>query len=659
MKPVEQRLSMFSPDAEAVYFSDEASASFFSRLIATHPLRPFEQLDECPNVSGPTLTRKVGKRIKEGWSCGGISNVQLSPPFPWDKHGRSFSFHIHSWDQLSIIISKYEEKKEFDLLKVCIETCNDWIDRFQKPLFIECNIETAIDKAVNMNDTMAWHDMAVGKRAQIFSYLADVILRSAEIHDSDKSVYLKTLVFHHEVLSRDDVFSPHNNQGFHQAIGQLASAKRFSMLPGFSAYIEKAKYRLEEMLRKSFFTSGPHKEHSPAYHSMVLGRLLRAREAGLLSRSDLENTLTRAEEALGWMIQPDGSLVPFGDTSPKAKVYTPQQLKHFRHAGLKKLLMRDGEKDNIPLGLKLYKDAGYVFARERNENNSDKFSYLSQLSAFHSRAHKHADHLTFVWHDRGVNIFTDPGKYGYVTKTKFGDDLSNQGFYYSDPRRIYVEKTRSHNCVEIDGKDHQRKGVRPFGSALHFADTIAGLWVTLSEIRHPIQVRHFRLLVCNPGHFILVADWLKDGNEKPHDFRQWFQLAPGWNVILTANNTISARNDVGRLGLAGAALAEGSLGKPIQGQTEPEIQGWVSDDNLSLVPATSLYWENAGKPASTFATIFSLSKKIKIQCSSISRSFTSLSAKWTDDLGENDLKIRRDPRTNEVTASFNTNALSQ
>jgi hypothetical protein len=37
---------------------------------------------------------------------------------------------------------------------------------------------------------------------------------------------------------------------------------------------------------------------------------------------------------------------------------------------------------------------------------------------------------------------------------------------YSDPNRIYVETTRAHNTVEIDGLSHPRRNVQPYGSGL-------------------------------------------------------------------------------------------------------------------------------------------------------------------------------------------------
>src|SRR5690606_3966707 len=119
---------------------------------------------------------------------------------------------------------------------------------------------------------------------------------------------------------------------------------------------------------------------------------------------------------LHWMMGPDKSLVTFGDTD-----YRQEQTFESKR----------------PQGLKSFTEAGYVFARRKNAGDPSQDSYFAQMAAFHSRTHKHADHLTFVWNDLGKRILIDPGRYGYGPKTTLGDDLSNQGFYYSDPNRRY------------------------------------------------------------------------------------------------------------------------------------------------------------------------------------------------------------------------------
>ena len=63
----------------------------------------------------------------------------------------------------------------------------------------------------------------------------------------------------------------------------------------------------------------------------------------------------------------------------------------------------------------------------------DKASYLAQQAGFHSRTHKQADDLSFIWYDRGTEILIDAGRYGYLGRTETGSDLWNQGFLVFGP----------------------------------------------------------------------------------------------------------------------------------------------------------------------------------------------------------------------------------
>jgi hypothetical protein len=653
-KVATQTASMFSPEAAFVYFADERRAAKLAKLVRANSALTYEQLDETPQVKGTTLNRKADLLIENGWSRDGVRDVKYEPPWPWDANGRSFSFHMHAWEHLTVLLAAHSANGRLDCLRIAERSADEWLERYQKPLLSADDITDSLDQAQSDTERMAWYDMAVGQRLQRMSYLADVLIRDETTDNGKVQLLFQSIVFHHELLSRDSFFVSHNNHGFYQAIGQLASAHRFRMIPGFDRYISKATNRLAEMLEKSFFATGPHKEHSPTYHSMVLGSALGARDAGLVSDPQVLDRLAKAEKALGWMIQPDNTLVPFGDSTPKPRLYLEDQLVLFQDHGLKQLLRGDQFSSAVPQGLVSYEDAGYVFARRAVSVTGEAEltnAYFAQSAGFHSRVHKHADHLNFVWYDRGASIFTDPARYGYVGKTQLGDELSEQGFYYSDPKRIYVERTRAHNCVEIDSQDHPRKKTKPFGSALRHATEYDGLWATLSEVRFPGQIRHFRVLCCRPSHFIVAIDWLQDGNGTEHDFRQWFQLAPGWEAYRQGGQIVAKHAKLD-LSLCGLALADGVAAEPVSGQTEPELQGWISDDHLSLVPATSLHWEALATPKAKFMTLFSLSKSVKPLSSSVSDGFTTMTAVWVDERGRNDLRVERKSATNELSVSF-------
>jgi hypothetical protein len=236
-------------------------------------------------------------------------------------------------------------------------------------------------------------------------------------------------------------------------------------------------------------------------------------------------------------------------------------------------------------------------------------SYLAQIAGFHSRVHKHADHLSFIWYDCRRDILIDPGRFGYVGSNPRGSALFEQGFWYSDPKRIYVESTRAHNCVEIDGESYPRKGVKPFGSALLFAGEQSGLAVTVCEVRHPRGVRHRRVLIMAPGRFLLTLDFLHDRLHH-HDYRQWFQFAPQWQLEIGPDGVTAlapAPDDEQAAGLrVFNLLDENTMAKPVRGQEEPHLQGWHSDAANSLKPSASLGVEALDRKIGRFATLLVL-----------------------------------------------------
>jgi hypothetical protein len=244
--------------------------------------------------------------------------------------------------------------------------------------------------------------------------------------------------------------------------------------------------------------------------------------------------------------------------------------------------------------MQAFADAGAVFVRYGD-------TYLAQTAAFHSRTHKHADHLSFLWWEGGEEVLIDPGRFGYLGRTAPDSQEARAGFWYSDPRRMYVESTRAHNCVEVDGLDYARRNTKPFGSALDDAARQDELYVTTCEVRHARFVRHRRNLVLHPGHFLLVLDWLYDRSGTGHTFEQWFQVAPQWVPSAITGAAAFASPSGARLWVAN--LLDPVAPTAHRGETEPRMNGWRSDAPESLVPTTSLHFSASGVRGA-FATLF-------------------------------------------------------
>ena len=325
----------------------------------------------------------------------------------------------------------------------------------------------------------AWYDMAVGLRGYRLAYLLDAAARDRVIGDEIVSLLLASVRVHARVLAGDRLFAKHSNHGMYFAAGQAALCRRFSTLPGMAAGWAQGQQRLASLLDRHFTAEDVHAEHSPDYHRMVLELVLGLVGAGLIRDPAVVARCERIRATLAWFILPNERLVTFGDSE---------------YRRLPEYAARGGAGAVESAELKVFPKSGYAIVRQRG-NRERSGTCLAQTCAFHSRVHRHADDLSFVWFDRGRRILIDPGRFGYLGRTEVQSDLWKDGFWYADPRRIYVESTRAHNTVQIDGRNFARAGVVPYGSALLAWGGSGGAFYAVSRVRHWQTIVHTRILV--------------------------------------------------------------------------------------------------------------------------------------------------------------------
>ncbi|MEI9927932.1 MAG: heparinase II/III family protein [Sphingomonas sp.] len=479
----------------------------------------------------------------------------------------------------------------------------DWIDQVQDHV---SDLPAAEILALPADDkeAFAWYDMAVGQRSYRLAYLTDLAGRDPGISDETFGRMLDSVYFHARLLIEPSFFRAHSNHGLYQALGLAATTRRFAWLAGMRGYAKIAERQLQQIIESQFFDEGTHREHTPAYHHMVLGSLVNASRGGLLStrtRADLR----KAETALSWMVMPDGALAPFGDGDPAPLGSTAG----YENDGFVHLLTKGSKGPPPHRGVRHYPESGYGFARTYDPATQGcaDASYLAQMSAFHSRVHKHADHMTFVWSEGQLPILTDPGRFGYEGRTKKGDGLWEQGFWYADPRRVYIESTRAHNAVEIDGRSYRRARNDAFGPALRQAEQQGPLVVFHSDAAYAnARVRQRRTLILWPGKFLLCLDAMF--GKRDHEYRQWFLLAPQWHAA-AADGVVSATADGATLCVT--ELLGGAELSPVFTGAEDPMQGWFSPSARELVPSPSFHYRRDGKIA-IFASLFSLEGEAEV-----------------------------------------------
>src|SRR5699024_2862769 len=151
--------------------------------------------------------------------------------------------------------------------------------------------------------------------------------------------------------------------------------------------------RLAKMANSQFAVDGVHLEHSPDYHRMLLASFEKAVKDGLLEDAEIQNRVRRAAHVLGWMIQPDGALVQFGD-SPETLMVDEEADSIDPPTAY---VLSSGRRGTSPSEeLAVFQDGGYAFVRSPQPSADQALEACSQLAfaaAFHSRAQQHADGL--------------------------------------------------------------------------------------------------------------------------------------------------------------------------------------------------------------------------------------------------------------------------
>lgn len=530
-----------------------------------------------PDLTGWfTISRSQQKPnavLETGWRFAKFEPVPVSHLSDWSRYGRehrSWGFHLHAWEFMDPLLKAFEETGEKRWLREAVRIALGWID-----------LHRTADDA---DDPMVWYDMSQSLRTPRLIALA---LRAAreEGYLEHSVVLLEALAWHLDELHKDRAFNPGNNHGFYTAVSQVHAAKLLPMLPDSLATAEEGAERLSRMAVAQFGPDGVHLEHSPDYHRMLLSSFELAVRDGLIEDEDIRGRVERAAEVLGWMVQPDGTILQFGDSPATPVVATTAESIDPRT----RFVLTDGaagqpREDEMAV----YADGGYAFVRspqpqQRGELGSS--SYLAFNAAYHSRAHKHADDLTVVWYDHGHQILTDAGRFGYGELLPQDSPLREDGYYYAAPERQYVESTIAHNTLMMDGSNQRRAGRKPYGSALVDWEEKPGRFTVTGRVRHRDYV-HRRRLAFKPGKELTILDSVHSRTDEPREGTLWFNLDGGFELQSTGEQVVFRSSDEEKP-LRVVITGPGTLIEPVRGQQEP-MRGWRSRKDASIEPVWSV-----------------------------------------------------------------------
>ena len=527
------------------------------------------------------------KSIEEGHLSQGV-RIKLETPMDWEKYSeslRSVRYKIQAWGGLDAILH-YDSLEEDDVMfSKAFSHIMDWINYF----ILDSN-----------EDDFAWYDMAVGQRASKLAYtIRRAIEKSEDIEHIAAMIVCAEI--HLRELMEEEKIAEHSNHGLFQMAGLLALAKSLPFLANSESASSFAILKIKSMLGKHFADDFLHKEHSPMYHIFMTNYLSILLDSGFMADSDFFVELARgAIEAAAWFAMPNGMILPFGDTP---NIPTAERTNFQLYSSQSKIVS--------PPGIKYFEKGGLAV----HSHHSDKIGatgYLAFNGAFHSRQHKHADDFNIQLFSNGESILSDPGTFTYQ---------------YDLPERMYIESTRAHNCLEIDGLNYSRFRQDAFGNCIQSVDVLGDFVLIDAEVIRKrlvsdsipnnqvkmsdaidVEITHRRKVIYLPDNFMLVVDLMDSAQSRT--YRQWFQINP--ELLLKRDETElfltnSKRRPVARI--IPLSPSE-SVAEIHSGVTVPHMQGWASVNGHSLEKSTSLCVKSDGKKA-VLATLFDLNPSQK------------------------------------------------
>ncbi len=526
-----------------------------------------------------------------GWILKGFPPVKLNIPIAWDvvcRSERSWAFNLHTWEFMDPLIREYANDGDSEKLRWCVDIALDWIQKF-------------VEENDAADGSMAWYDMALGLRSPRLMALIALSVKEG-LPDSEVRRLIGGAMRHRYEHSLERSFNPRNNHGYYAAMGQTVLGNGLRPLPGMVLLEIQGQHRIKQMVADQFFDDGVHSEHSPDYHRMLLDSFELGIRQGFIEDDSVKSRISKAAHALGWMIKPDGQLVQFGD-SPGRLMATGKP-SHVGDPYTDFLVSKGNMGEHNPDSLRVFPTSGYAFVRSpqpRGRDDHESASYLAFAAAFHSRAHKHADDLNFVWSDRGQEVLVDGGRYGYGELLAADSPKRKEGYYYDSEQRQYVESTIAHNTVAADGENHDRRGRRPYGAGLAGCSEVEGIFELNGEVDHEYWI-HRRRITFKPQEWLLVEDAVGSCDASLHDFRSWFNLSGALEVIQEENAfRVNHESWDEPLWITGW----GEIGPilPVKGEENP-LRGWRSVEDRTLQPTWSLGYALHQEESGLITTLF-------------------------------------------------------
>jgi len=309
-----------------------------------------------------------------------------------------------SWFTNSLELQTEEEQPRY--FSLCLDAIRCWV----------------IGAKENSKSPLAWHDHASAFRVRnLTNWLLFCHSTGLPVSDDIRAERLVNLIIEHlDWLQEEKNYSKHTNHGFDQAMIALTISLMFNR-KDFELYRQQNRERLKGEVTFAFTDEGVHKENSPGYQKMMLGRLKQLKTLAQLGEQEIsqmgEFYIEKAEAFLSAITLPNGSLPLIGDTRGSDTGLLIEDV------GVRGVRVYD------------YSRSGYVIFKGIDGIGKDFFVLLK--NCHFSNYHRHDDDLMlYVFYD-GKIVFGDGGLLSHDEK---------------DSKRIFLRSHFAHSTPYINQK---------------------------------------------------------------------------------------------------------------------------------------------------------------------------------------------------------------
>ena len=481
----------------------DASPEKLIKALSDEMKRNHDTTFLCSSISAIKVD-SITVRRAEKWASNGFTihgkTYQLQRPFNWDTYPgatRNHRYKIQAWLMIDELLRASEIDNRLDFFEIARNVAIDWIDEF---IFGQ------------RSDDYAWYDMGTGQRAALLAHITQKSLltltsirnkkRRINLHNDILKLMIACQIHISELMDYERL-ALHSNHGLFQMSGLLALSKSVPVLSLATEGESFAINGINEMLSDHFFLDGFHKEHSPMYHMYVSNYLHQLEEAMWLPGSNnLSKLAQKAKISVQKYIMPDGFFAPIGDSSLSNRADA--------------LCIFPIHKDSngtpsAPPGIHIFPEGGVaIISTTTKKGVADE--HMVFTGQFHSRQHKHADDLSINYCVKGKRYLIDAGTFTY---------------HYDQEERMYVESTRAHNTIEIDGLNSSRFRLDTYGSALKRVIKVGDCTILDGTVHHKrliqptipnnkiktedasiVDITHRRIVLHKAQHFMAIIDIL-------------------------------------------------------------------------------------------------------------------------------------------------------